>query len=97
MGVSVKDGEGKEVGVLENGLFTIRNTRPKRDLWIIEYDVLFNVLPDRCDIVIEDVPSKTRYSSRSSAWKEYGDILPATDDTPTRVGLPRVYFVRTPL
>lgn len=103
-GRTIKDSYGNEVGILRGAVFYMNVS--KRELvlqigshggWAVDYDVLFDSLPERGSIYITNRTDKTLYMANNAAFKEYGEVIRSKnsyggEDIYSQVVLPVEYF-----
>ena len=102
---TLKTKDGKIIGVLRGGVLYKRVEKSKHlfrkiggnGSWGIDYDVLFNQLPERSSVYITETEEGILYMATKGHWKEYGQILHFKQDEEdhyTQVFLPLEYFTK---
>lgn len=100
--VPITTKDGKQIGILKGGVL-YKNAKKSRHLfhkvggngsWGIDYDVLFNQIPERCSIRISESEENILYMANAALWRERGEVLhfKDVDDHDVQVFLPIEYF-----
>lgn len=107
-GTPITTKDGKQIGVLKgNTLYkTVQKSRHLfrkiggNGSWGIDYEVLFNQLPERCSVYITDTEEQVLYMARAAQWKEHGEVLHFKEDEIdhyVQIFLPVEYFTKVKL
>lgn len=105
-GTALRTQDGRLVGVLKGNVLHKSVQMSKhlfraigaRGSFGIDYDVLFEELPERSSIYITDTESKSVYMTPAARWRENGEIKhfkEGSKDHYTQVFLPLEYFDKT--
>lgn len=101
----IKTKDGKQIGILKgNTLYkTVQKSRHlfnrigANGSWGIDYDALFNQLPERSSIYIRDTEEGMLYMVKAPLWRESGEVKhfkQGEKDHYVQVFLPLEYFTK---
>jgi hypothetical protein len=104
--VQLRTKDGRLVGTLKgNTLYkTVRKSNHlfrkvgDRGAWGIDYEVLFEKMPERSSVYITELEDGILYMVTAGEWREKGTVMHFKEDTKdhyTQVFLPIEYFNRT--
>lgn len=104
--VLIRNKEGGTVGVLQGTTLSIPVDRFRyfdrsignRGAWGIEYEILFDQIPERSTIKMIDTQHALVFVSTNANWKDHGEVIRDGDpEVPTMVFLPVEYFTKQKL
>lgn len=101
--ITLRTSDGRLVGVLRGNVFKKRVHESKHlfravgatGSWGMDYDILFNQLPEKCVVMIDDLETRKHYQIPTRIWRANGIIMhfkQNTKDHYTQVFLPRSFF-----